>query len=102
MTATRTTAPPSGAAWPGGRDSALDVWRGFALVAIFVNHAGDSVLQRLTPLNFGFSDAAELFVLFAGHAAALAYLPRHRPGGAAVLRRRLLGRLGRLYAAHLG
>ena len=92
------------AAPPGGRDVSLDLWRGTALVAIFVNHAGDSLLRRLTPLNFGFSDAAELFVLFSGYVAALAYLPRFCQGGAA--RRAVLRRLGRrlllLYGAHLG
>ncbi|WP_307137271.1 OpgC domain-containing protein [Pseudoroseomonas cervicalis] len=98
------TKPALAVPCPAGRDAALDLWRGTALVAIFVNHAGDSLLRRLTPLNFGFSDAAELFVLFAGYVAALAYLPRFRRGGAqprAVLRR-LLARLGLLYAAHLG
>ncbi|WBV42128.1 OpgC domain-containing protein [Pseudoroseomonas cervicalis] len=102
MRGPETSLAPKAAPTPLGRDTALDTWRGTALVAIFVNHAGDSVLQRLTPLNFGFSDAAELFVLFAGYAAALAYLPRLRQGRVAVLRRRLLGRLGLLYAAHLG
>ncbi len=40
---------------------------------IFINHVPGNVLERLTSRNFGFSDAAEGFVLMSGIAAALAY-----------------------------
>jgi hypothetical protein len=55
------------------RDHRLDVFRGIALVMIFVNHVPGNFLERLTSRNFGFSDAAEAFVLMSGIAAALAY-----------------------------
>ncbi len=55
------------------RDHRLDVLRGIALVMIFINHVPGNVLERLTSRNFGFSDAAEGFVLMSGIAAALAY-----------------------------
>jgi hypothetical protein len=56
-----------------GRIDGIDFWRGFALLTIFVNHASDNVLSHVTHKNFGFSDAAELFVFLAGASVALAY-----------------------------
>lgn len=55
------------------RDQRIDLIRGLALVTIFVNHVPDSAFGQLTSRNFGFSDAAEAFVLLAGTSAALAY-----------------------------
>jgi hypothetical protein len=56
-----------------GRDLRIDMFRGLALVMIFVNHVPGTVYERLTSRNFGFSDAAEAFVLMSGIAAGLAY-----------------------------
>lgn len=59
---------------PGSpRDLRLDVFRGLALVMIFVNHVPGTVYETLTSRNFGLSDAAEGFVLMSGIAAGLAY-----------------------------
>jgi hypothetical protein len=44
----------------------IDFWRGYALVAIFINHIPGVFYERFTHKNFGFSDSAELFVLLAG------------------------------------
>lgn len=44
----------------------IDFWRGFALIAIFINHIPGIFFERFTHRNFGFSDSAELFVLLAG------------------------------------
>lgn len=44
----------------------IDFWRGYALVAIFINHIPGVFYEQLTHKNFGFSDSAELFVLLAG------------------------------------
>ncbi|WP_333829237.1 OpgC family protein [Pararhodobacter sp.] len=55
------------------RDHRIDVVRGLALVMIFINHVPGTLFERLTSRNFGFSDAAEAFVLLAGVSAALAY-----------------------------
>ena len=60
---------------PGGRDPRLDVFRGLALATIFVNHVPGTFFEHLTSRNFGFSDAAEGFVLMSGIAAGLAYSP---------------------------
>lgn len=47
--------------------------RGIALVMIFINHIPGTVYENYTSRNFGFSDAAEGFVLISGLSAALAY-----------------------------
>ena len=44
----------------------IDFWRGFALIAIFINHVPGIYFERFTHRNYGFSDSAELFVLLAG------------------------------------
>jgi hypothetical protein len=56
-----------------GRIDGIDFWRGFALLTIFINHVSDNVISHITHKNFGFSDAAELFVFLAGASVALAY-----------------------------
>lgn len=58
---------------PGGRDQRLDMFRGLALVMIFINHVPGTVFEQFTNRNFGFSDAAEAFVFMSGMAAGLAY-----------------------------
>lgn len=55
------------------RDGRIDVLRGLALVMIFINHVPGTVFENLTNRNFGFSDAAEGFVMISGISAALAY-----------------------------
>lgn len=56
-----------------GRDARIDVFRGIALVMIFINHMPATPWSVLTLRSWGFSDSAEVFVLLAGIAAALAY-----------------------------
>ena len=55
------------------RDLRLDVLRGLALISIFINHTPGTIYENITTRNFGFSDAAEGFVLMSGIAAGLAY-----------------------------
>jgi hypothetical protein len=84
-----------------GRDARIDIIRGLALLVIFINHMPGNVLARYTPHNFGFSDAADAFVLLAGVSAALAYgsvIDRH---GLAFGIRRIALRLRTLYVAHV-
>ena len=57
----------------GGRDVRVDVLRGLALLTIFLDHIPGDVLNQLTMRNFGFSDAAEIFVMLAGFASMIAY-----------------------------
>jgi hypothetical protein len=62
------------------RFDAIDFWRGFALVTIFINHVPTNVFQQITFKNIGFSDAAELFVFLSGASVALAYGSRFLNG----------------------
>jgi hypothetical protein len=57
------------------RDLRIDLLRGIALVMIFINHIPGTIWENYTSRNFGFSDAAEGFVLMSGMAAGLAYGP---------------------------
>jgi hypothetical protein len=63
----------------GARDERLDVFRGLALVMIFINHIPGTMWEHWTSRNFGFSDAAEAFVLMSGISAGLAYGNYFRP-----------------------
>ena len=77
---------------PAKRIDGIDFWRGLALLMIFIDHVPENVFQHVTLQNFGFSDAAELFVFLSGVSVALAYGTRFFDGetvGAvrAVLRR---------------
>ena len=69
---------------PAKRIDGIDFWRGLALLMIFIDHVPENVFQHVTQKNFGFSDAAELFVFLAGVSVALAYGTRffeERPSG---------------------
>ncbi len=59
---------------PKQRDLRLDLFRGLSLVMIYLNHIPGTVYENFTSRNFGFSDAAEGFVLMSGVAAGLAYV----------------------------
>ena len=83
------------------RDHRIDWLRGVALVSIFINHMPGNRFENWTTRNFGFSDAAELFVLLAGVAAALAYFPRFARGERLLIGVKALRRAGVLYGAHL-
>lgn len=85
----------------GSRDTAVDFWRGVALVSIFVNHIAGNVLEHFTHRNFGLSDAADLFVLLAGYAAAHAYVVRYVPGQRLDVADRVARRVVLLYVVHL-
>jgi hypothetical protein len=65
---------------PGKRVDAIDFWRGFALLTIFIDHVPDNAFQHITIRNFGLSDAAELFVFLSGTSVALAYGTRFFKG----------------------
>ena len=91
-------ADPSGATV---RDARIDVIRGLALLIIFVNHMPGNIVSSLMPHNFGFSDAADVFVLLAGVSATLAYGRLIEMRGLSVGLLKLGGRLWTLYIAHL-
>jgi hypothetical protein len=82
------------------RDLRVDFFRGLALIFIFVDHIPGNVFARATLTNFGFADAAEIFVLLAGYAAFLAYSKSFDLGLTQALRKIAL-RIRDLYVAHL-
>ncbi len=92
---------PSKASAPSRRDRRIDMLRGMALMMIFINHIPGTVYESYTSRNFGFSDAAEGFVLISGISAALAYSAglRARPLWPGVAR--IWGRAWVLYLVHL-
>src|SRR5712664_799898 len=56
-----------------GRDLRIDACRGIALWWIFLDHIPNNIGSWLTPRNYGFSDAAEVFMFISGVTCALAY-----------------------------
>jgi hypothetical protein len=79
------------------RDPRVDVLRGAALLMIFVDHMPGNPLSLLTLHNFGFCDAAEVFVLLAGVSAMMAYGKIFARDGAAAALRRIVLRCARIY-----
>ncbi|WP_136682892.1 OpgC family protein [Falsirhodobacter xinxiangensis] len=85
----------------GGRDPRLDVLRGLALVMIYINHVPGTLWEAFTSRNYGFSDAAEGFVMMAGVAAGLAYSSGFLRGDAVPTARRIWRRGWTLYMVHI-
>src|SRR5438034_1726183 len=81
--------------------NAIDFWRGFALVSIFVNHIPGVFYERLTYRNLSISDSAELFVFLAGWSLGLLVGRRKESLTAARLVSRLGGRALTIYAAQI-
>ena len=81
--------------------NAIDFWRGFALVTIFINHIPGIYYARFTHGNISISDSADLFVFLAGW--SLRYVTgrpgRLMPTGQMLYR--LCGRAFTLYAAQI-
>ena len=75
----------------------IDFWRGFALIVILIDHVPLNSLYRLTPRNFGFSDAAEAFIFLSGVSVSLAYAPTLEKTGFGGLVRRCATRAAKLY-----
>jgi hypothetical protein len=72
------------------RDLRIDACRGIALWCIFLDHVPNNIGSWLTPRNYGFSDAAELFMFVSGATCAMAYgKARYCEGWTGVIRRTL-------------
>lgn len=99
---TATPVSPAPTLSPSRRDPRLDVFRGLCLVMIFINHVPDNTFEPLTSRNFGFSDAAEGFVMMSGIAAGLAYSADFRlPGRFMTGLTRIWKRCWTLYLVHI-
>lgn len=96
----RGPSPAQGAAKPK-RDLRIDLVRGLALMIIFINHMPGNIVAAVTPHAYGFSDAAEIFVLLSGVSAALAFGRVIDGQGLAAGAVKVAARVRTLYVAHL-
>ncbi|QPF88588.1 OpgC domain-containing protein [Bradyrhizobium commune] len=84
-----------------GRDLRLDLFRGVANWAIFLDHIPDNIVNWVTTRNYGFSDAADLFVFISGYTASFVYARMMLERGFIVGATRLTKRVWQLYVAHI-
>ena len=84
-----------------GRDLRLDLFRGVANWAIYLDHIPDNVVNWITTRNYGFSDAADLFVFISGYTASFVYARMMLDRGFIVGATRLTKRVWQLYVAHV-
>src|SRR5216684_8678191 len=84
-----------------GRDLRIDACRGLALWCIFLDHVPNNIGCWLTLRNYGFSDAAEVFMFVSGVTCALAYGKTLRFEGWTGVIRRTLRRSWDIYVAFL-
>jgi hypothetical protein len=81
--------------------NAVDFWRGYALVTIFINHVPGLYYEILTHRNVSISDSAELFVFLAGWSLGYLVGGLDAPKSTVRLVVRLGGRALRIYAAQI-
>ena len=86
---------------PMGRDYRLDLLRGFANWAIYLDHIPNNVVNWLTQRNYGFSDAADLFVFISGYTASLVFARMMLERGFVIGGTRLIRRAWQIYVAHI-
>jgi hypothetical protein len=84
-----------------GRDVRLDLFRGLANGRSALDHIPHEVLSCITGRNYGFSDAADLFVFISGYTSALVFGRLMIERGYANAALRLAKRAFELYAAHI-
>ncbi len=83
------------------RDFRLDFCRGLALIIIFVDHIPGNPVANWTLRNFGFCDAAEVFVLISGISTYLAFGSKLDRLGFAACAKAVARRWSTIYLAHL-
>src|SRR5260370_28771184 len=83
------------------RDLRLDLFRGLALWLIFLDHIPSNAVSWITIRNYGFSDAAEMFVFVSRYTAALLYGRAMCARGFFIATARILRRAWQIYAAHI-
>ena len=81
------------------RDLRLDFFRGLSLWFIFIDHVPSNTIGWITIRNFGFSDAAEIFVFISGYTASFVYGRVMAERGFVVGAARILKRVWQLYVA---
>jgi len=83
------------------RDARVDFFRGLALLFIFVDHIPENYFELFTLHNFGFIDAADVFVGLAGYASFLAYAKVIDRAGWAAGMAKVARRIRGIYLAHM-
>jgi hypothetical protein len=84
-----------------GRDLRLDLFRGLALWLIYLDHIPQNIVNWVTIRNYGFSDAAEIFVFISGYTAAFVYGRALQDRGFIVAFARIMKRVWQVYVAHV-
>src|SRR3954453_14721091 len=92
---------PSTLLRPVERDLRLDLFRGFGLWMIFLDHIPHDVVSWLTLGNYGFRAAAEFFVFISGYLVGRIYGPIGAGGGVLAALKRLWRRAAEMYVAHI-
>lgn len=85
----------------GQRELRLDLFRGLALWLIYIDHVSPDILTWGTIRNYGFSDAAEIFIFISGFTAALVYGRAMLESGMLIGTARVLRRIWQIYTVHL-
>jgi hypothetical protein len=79
----------------------IDLFRGLALWLIFIDHLSPDLLTWFTIRNYGFCDAAEIFIFISGYTAAFVYGRAMLESGFVVATARILRRVWQIYVAHV-
>jgi hypothetical protein len=85
----------------GERELRIDLFRGLALWLIFIDHLSPDLLTWFTIRNYGFCDAAEIFIFISGYTAAFVYGRAMRESGFLIASVRILRRVWQIYVAHV-
>ena len=88
-------------AGPGKRDLRLDLLRGIGQWMVFLDHIPYNFLNWFTLRNYGFSDAAEIFVFISGYSIGFSYGPAVKGHQFLAVAKRLWTRASQLYVAHI-
>ena len=86
---------------PKGRDLRLDLFRGVANWQIFINHIRNNILIWITTENYGFSDAADLFIFISGFTASFVYARIMLERSTLIAGTRIFRRAWQIYVAQL-
>jgi hypothetical protein len=84
-----------------GRDLRLDLFRGVANWGIFLDHIPNNIVNWVTTRNYGFSDAADLFIFISGYTVAFVFARMMLERGFIIGASRLLKRVWQIYVAHI-
>jgi hypothetical protein len=88
-------------ALPQERDVRIDLLCGLTNWFIFLDHIPNNAVNLITPRNYGFSGAADLFVFASGYVAAIVFAKLILQRGFVVGATRVFRRVWQLYAAYL-